>query len=424
MPQGLPRKLRIAFTAQVLMAGLAIVLGAYVSAVAVGRELSKRLLQEEAAYFWQRQAQDPAHAAPHSRMLDGHMVAPGASAARLPDQVRGLAPGFHTLDDEGLLLLVDERDDGRLYLIYSQSRLDRLALLLVAVPVLLALLAVIASSRYTYRIAKRLVTPINWLAREVGRWDPREPDVSMLAPDRLPPESDIETRQLAGALQRMAERVRAFVTRERDFTRDSSHELRTPLTVIRVATDLMLGDTELPERAQRSLMRIQRAGRDMEAVIDAFLILAREADMGAHFEDFAVLDVVHEELEKIRPSCSNKQLDVRVLEEAQPRLHAPPRVLAVMIGNLLGNACTFTDSGHLEVRVAADRIVIRDSGIGMEQDTIARAFDPFYRADISDPSNKGMGLSIVRRLGERFGWPVTLESAPGQGTTATIRFKA
>lgn len=424
MPQGLPRKLRIAFIVQVLMAGIAIVLGTYVSAAVVGRELSKRTLQEEAAYFWQRQAVSPEHAAPQSRILNGYMVPSGASAARVPARFRRLPPGFHELTDEGLLLLVEERDRGRLYLTYAQSRLERLALLLVAVPVLLALLAVVLSSRYTYRIAKQLVTPINWLAREVGRWDPREPDVSMLAPDRLPPESDIETRQLAGALQRMAERVRAFVARERDFTRDSSHELRTPLTVIRVATDLMLGDTELPERAQRSLMRIQRAGRDMEAVIDAFLILAREADMGAHFEDFAVLDVVHEELEKIRPSCGNKKLDVRVIEDAQPRLHAPPRVLGVMLGNLLSNACTFTDSGHVEVRVAADRIVIRDSGIGMDEDTIARAFDPFYRADISDPSNKGMGLSIVRRLGERFGWPVTLESAPGQGTTATIRFKA
>ncbi|MCA1713966.1 MAG: HAMP domain-containing histidine kinase [Gammaproteobacteria bacterium] len=424
MSQGLPRKLRIAFIVQVLMAGFAIVLGAYVSTVAVERELSKRSLLEEAAYFWQRHAADPAHVAPRSRILDGYMVPPGASAAPVPELLRNLPPGFHMLKDQSLLLLVDDRAEGRLYLTYSQAWLDRMALLIMALPVLLALLAVIASSLYTYRIAKGLVTPVNWLARQVGRWDPREPDVSMLAPDRLPPESDIETRQLAGALQRMAERVRAFVARERDFTRDSSHELRTPLTVIRVATDLMLGDNELPERVQRSLLRIQRAGRDMEAVIDAFLILAREADMGAHFEDFAVLDVVHEELDKIRPSCGNKKLDVRVIEDAHPLLHAPPRVLGVMLGNLLSNACTFTDSGHVEVRVAADRIVIRDSGIGMDEDTIARAFDPFYRADFSDGISKGMGLSIVRRLGERFGWPVTLESTPGQGTTATIRFAA
>ena len=65
----------------------------------------------------------------------------------------------------------------------------------------------------------------------------------------------------------------AFVARERNFTRDASHELRTPLTVIRVASDLMQSDPDLPERAHRSLARIQRAGRDMEAVIDAFLLL-------------------------------------------------------------------------------------------------------------------------------------------------------
>ena len=58
----------------------------------------------------------------------------------------------------------------------------------------------------------------------------------------------------------------------------------------------------------------------------------------------------------------------------------------------------------------------------MDAGTLQRAFDPFYRADPDNVTGKGMGLSIVRRLGERFGWPVSLDSEPGQGTTATIHF--
>ena len=74
--------------------------------------------------------------------------------------------------------------------------------------------------------------------------------------------------------------------------------------------------------------------------------------------------------------------------------------------------------------VVHDRLMVRDTGIGMSAETLAKAFQPFYRADLSREEGKGMGLSIVRRLGDRFGWPVTLTSAPGEGTTAVIHFVA
>jgi signal transduction histidine kinase len=74
------------------------------------------------------------------------------------------------------------------------------------------------------------------------------------------------------------------------------------------------------------------------------------------------------------------------------------------------------------VRLSRDRIEILDTGIGMSAETLNRAFDPFYRADFSGVDGKGMGLSIVRRLGDRFGWPVQLSSVPGKGTLAVIRF--
>jgi signal transduction histidine kinase len=191
-----------------------------------------------------------------------------------------------------------------------------------------------------------------------------------------------------------------------------------------LASDLMREDPDLPERAQRSLARIQRAGRDMEAVIDAFLILARESDIEPQREDFEVRDVVFEEVEKVRHLLTGKPVELQVVETGTPRLHASSKVLGVMVGNLLANACTFTEQGRIDVRIEPDRVVVQDSGIGMSPESLQRAYEPFFRADPANPSMKGMGLSIVRRLGERFGWPVSLESAPGIGTTATIRFTA
>lgn len=404
------------------MASVVIVAGAWALVVVARDQLVANALDENAAYYWSQRALDPARPPPDGAALHGYVVADGGSAAALPEALRGLDPGLHRLDDE--TVLVDQHGDVRLYLTYPHEKATLLSFEVVALPILLALIALAASAWFTYRMARRMVSPLQWLSREVRRWDPMDPVTGALAPDRLPPGSGDEVRLLAGALQRMAERMRAFVRRERDFTRDASHELRTPLTVIRVASDLLQADADLPQRAQRSIARIQRAGRDMEAVIEAFLVLARESNVEPHREDFLVRDVVEEAVLKARPLLAGKPVELAVVEHAEPELHASPRVLSVMLGNLLANACAFTEQGRIEVVIAKDRVAVSDTGVGMGAEVLQRAFDPFFRADPNAPEGKGMGLSIVRRLGERFGWPVTLESAPGKGTTAVIHFVA
>lgn len=421
---GLPRKLKYAFVLQATMAIVAIVLGAYLASTVALREWSQRSLLEEADYFWEQRRIDPAHPVPHGQLLRGHFVATANGPVDVPATLRDLPEGIHDLDPEQLLVLVQRRGDGTLYLSYQQPRLNRMLLWVELVPVLLALLAILGTSWFAYRMARRMVDPLAWLAQQVGRWNPAEFATSKLDASALPEGAGVETRQLASALQSMGQKLRDFVRRERNFTRDASHELRTPVTVIRVAADLMQDDPDLPQRSHRSLERIRRATRDMEAVIDAFLILARDASVEPQRETFDVHEVVYEEVEKARALLEGKPVELHLHENAQPRLHASPRVLSVMLGHLLRNACTFTERGEIDVVLEKDRISVRDTGIGMCANTLARAYDPFYRADIANPERKGMGLAIVARLGERFGWPVQIDSEPGEGTLAIIRFQA
>lgn len=222
--------------------------------------------------------------------------------------------------------------------------------------------------------------------------------------------------------QLAAEQVADAAARERDFTRDASHELRTPLTVIRVASDLIAHDDGLSNASRRSLGRIQDAVAGMEAIIDALLLLARCEQTTLEAEDVRVREVVEHELERIEPLLAYKRLALRVDIEAEPVLRAPPRVLQVMLGNLLGNAVRFTDVGEVRVCLAADRLQVEDTGIGMDAATLARAFEPFYRGEGEQTVGPGLGLSIAHRLGQRCGWPLRLESAPGRGTRATILF--
>jgi signal transduction histidine kinase len=420
MSQGLPRKIKLAVIGQALIASVALCLFVTALGLAVRQSVVNWASQREAQRFWMHQAGQPDGELLHGRFFQTFFVPPDGGFDALPPTARDLPPGLNQLAFNHFVY-VDDRPQGRFVVAIDTELIDMVILWTAAGALLFALVTSYLMAWLTYRTTKRMVAPVNWLAGVVSRWDPRAPDTSAIRPNRLPPDVGSEVRQLTGALTGLADRVTDFVQRERDFTRDASHELRTPLTVIRVATDLMLADPDASERQLRSLARVQRAGRDMEAVIDAFLVLAREAEVEPLSEEFDVREVIAHEVARVQPLLVGRPIQLEVVDHGAPKLFAPPHVLAVMIGNLLGNAVRFTDAGRIELQLTPKSIEVRDTGIGMTPDTLMKAFDPFYRADPGH-EGRGMGLSIVRRLGERFGWPVSLDSEPGKGTVATIRF--
>jgi signal transduction histidine kinase len=140
-------------------------------------------------------------------------------------------------------------------------------------------------------------------------------------------------------------------------------------------------------------------------------------------ELFDVNDIVQYEVDNARELLAGRPVEIHVHSTGPVQLHAPPRVLQVVISNLLRNACSYTDEGRIDVDVLDDRVVVRDTGIGMSPEALSRAFEPFYRAEPSRPQGTGLGLSIVRRLCDRFGWKIGLSSEPGVGTQATIAYR-
>ncbi len=422
MPYGLSRKMRLAFLLQASVLVLTVLVGVYLSITLINYGLVKNTLRKEADYFWSLHAASKAQPPPNTHTVRGYLLPAGHSPLTLPENLRGLSPGFHDLKDDDQLVLVDQREEGRLYLAFLRSQALTLWLWFGIVPMLGLLLAMYAVIFVTYRTSKRLVSPVTWLARQVQQWDPRRPESSVLSPQQLPADMQGDARQLALALHALAQRTGEHVARERNFTRDASHELRTPLTVIRVASDIALAEPALSPKLERSLRRIQRAGRDMEAVTEAFLILARAEAVMPQSEDVDVADIVAYELEQAEVLLADKPVGLSARYEARPTLHAPPRVLHVVVGNLLRNACRYTNRGQIEAVVGADSVTILDTGIGMNEEALKRAFEPFFRAEPERLQGSGLGLSIVARLCARLGWKVELRSEPGHGTAATIRF--
>ena len=113
-----------------------------------------------------------------------------------------------------------------------------------------------------------------------------------------------------------------------------------------------------------------------------------------------------------------------LVEHAELQVLATEKIIDIVLGNLLRNALTYTKKGEVTVTLRADSVEVKDSGMGMSERELASAFEPFYRAESSREATKGhgLGLSIVRRLANQFGWQISAVSRPAEGTSVTIRF--
>jgi len=218
-------------------------------------------------------------------------------------------------------------------------------------------------------------------------------------------------------------RIQAFIERERAFTSDVSHELRTPLTVISGATEVLLADESLPERTRGRLQRVARAAQEVTELTEVLLTLAREESGGnerGEARPVAVVEVLREHLDRLQELYRSKPLQIHLTVLAQPELKAERAALGIVVGNLLRNAFAYTEHGRIRICLEDAGIVIRDSGSGISPEDLPRIFDRFYRG--ANSRGAGIGLSLVKRVCDRYGWSIDLSSDPGVGTVTQLLF--
>ena len=230
-----------------------------------------------------------------------------------------------------------------------------------------------------------------------------------------------EVSVLAGALATLVERLDAFVAREREFTRDASHELRTPLAVMKLAALILRDDPATPPHQRNELARVSRAVARMEELVETFLVLAREGAGALPPDELSLGSVVAGEIELCSALLGDKPVSVSLTRVADPLLWAPTGIVKVLVGNLLRNAFTYTRAGYVRIHVDDGELVIEDSGPGMSPELIAKATELFYRG-ADGAGGHGIGLSVVKRLCDRYGWQLSIHAKRGQGTCVVVRF--
>ncbi len=305
------------------------------------------------------------------------------------------------------------------FLSYDISREDlgkrQLVTSLIGAVVLFSLLS-LAIGLWLSRKVLKPVTELARRLRDFRKAGKAEPLALHFAND--------EVGELAHALDEYSARLTAMVERDREFNSDVSHELRTPLAVIASTTELLQGSPDLTEKLSERLKRIERASRQATELIEALLLLSRAERRGpTRGETTEVGKIASDVIESQRPQMRGKPLTIELAASEAVSVNAPASVVSVALTNLIGNAIKYTLEGNVRVEVGQGRVEVIDTGPGIKPEDAERLFQRGVRGEGVGGSGAGLGLAIVRRLCELYGWDVSMRPrSDANGAIASIRF--
>ena len=406
---------------QMLFISVITALGVYTAALVVEKVMIRTALEKEAEHYWQARSGDPDFPAPNTANLTGYLATPahqdpGAAA------FSSAALGYQRWQqgDQDTLIHVSEDTNARLTLVFDEQSVRKLSFYFGVVPLSLALVVIYASAWLAYRYSARFLSPVTSLAstmRHFNLYTQKFEDLRLDAYTQ--PNQTQEVRTLAGALKTFTARLAQQIVREREFTRDISHEFRTPLAVVLGSLEVIEQAPNDAARQQRAVARMRSTCEDMLSTMETLLLLAREdAEPGAG--ELANQEWLTRLVEQIATTHnSDGHVNIGVHVHNPIAVEAPRQALAIVVGNLLRNACNYTPSGDVTVSMHSDRIVIADSGPGMNNETLTRMQEPFER-NADNQAGHGLGLDIVKRVCERFGWSLEWHSQPGEGTQISV----
>jgi signal transduction histidine kinase len=411
------RRLGLRARVAALCAVLGLIVSACLSAVAVHfsdsyvHRLIDEMLRVEGDYLRERYAADGV--VPHPRTKHYYAFADGpGDAGAVPEEFTRLDPGLHEIEDphgERHVAVYDVNGQ-RLYVVLDigveSVRERRLSRDLFA----LVLFGSALSAWLGWFLSGRAIEPVRRLAHQVETLDPAD-HAAPLAPEY----STDEVGVLAQAFDRYQQKLHEYVRRERTFTADASHELRTPLAVIRGAIEVLLDNGATDAATAVRLKRMQRGADELRDLLDALLVLARSDERANEDRTPDLGALVDSLLRERADALAEKHLQLERGRDAVVAVAASPRVLGIVIGNLLRAVTQFAEGGVLRVKVAADALTVAHEGAAAGNDA------PTGAARL-DTREHVLGLGMIRRVCERRGWMLDESVDAGGGRAFVLRF--
>lgn len=227
------------------------------------------------------------------------------------------------------------------------------------------------------------------------------------------------------------------------FLSNMSHDIRTPMNAIVGIADLLAYETEVPERVREYTRGLQTSSHHLLGLLNDILDMSRieNGHPTLNIEKLELSGQIAQIISIIRPAANNRRqhFEVRAEKIRHERISGDGTRLRQVLLNILTNAVKYTPEGGsidfsikelpCEPGFAEYRFVITDNGMGMTQEFLRTIFDPFTRAENS-VTNKvqgtGLGMAITKSLVDMMGGTISIDSAPGRGSTfvVTLRFHA
>ena len=248
--------------------------------------------------------------------------------------------------------------------------------------------------------------------------------------------SDLKAYQ--SALETARDAAEAASLAKSAFLANMSHEIRTPMNGVLGLTELVL-DTELDPRQRNFLELAHGSAKSLMGIINDLLDISKiEAQrLTLDISPFSLSQLLESTLAPRRVEAQTKglQLDWQIAQNTPDALLGDAMRVGQILTNLVGNAIKFTHHGGISVQASCVpfdgsskelRLAVRDTGIGMTPDELARAYEPFVQADASTTrryGGTGLGLSIVHRLAQMMNGHIRATSAPGQGSLFEVTLR-
>jgi signal transduction histidine kinase len=281
---------------------------------------------------------------------------------------------------------------------------------------LAALAGAILAAALSFVVARSVVRPVRRVA------DASHALAAGETPALLPEEGSRELASLAQAFNEMAAQLAASRESERSFLLSVSHELKTPLTAIRGYAEGLGEGAFTPEEASHTILvearRLERLVRD---ILDLARMNRHEFAVSREAVDLA--DVARQAVARHEPAAA--EFGVALSAEGEEAwVEGDQDRLLQVASNLVENALRETPpGGTVTVRAEPGRLLVSDTGPGLEGGDLPHAFDRFFLYDKygrERPVGSGLGLAIVKQLAEAMGGIVAVESTPGAGATFVV----
>ena len=342
--------------------------------------------------------------------------------AHLPDHISALGP-----DEDDLVfggreyhVQVEDRGNMRFYFLFDESAFESFEEVLLFSIVVIVIAVIVSAAWLSIGLANRIIQPLTDLSRQVARLDDSNASIQLEAD--APPDDEIAV--LATAINGYHQRISELLNREREFSSDVSHELRTPLMGIQGAAELIHKRSEGDDDMRELAARVRRGCLQMTTLTEALLYLARDpASFKDMIEPVSVERVVDKQISAVRDVAESKGVSVHVEHAGTAAtVETIPAVIYIVIGNILKNAVKYTDQKIINVFVTADEVVIQDYGPGIDKTVQGTLFDRFNRGENRNPDGTGIGLALVRRFCDQYGWAIDFRSEETKGTRVAVAF--